>query len=138
METIEKFLKKYRTIDLAPAGDCEKIMFSKSQIDEIKSELKQIRKNNRSYFWIGVAMLIVLFILTVIIIITNLDNSETLTSVFTAFGCTTFGLISFMIYCWRQKCLTETLITLALYLQGDTLQTVIDILASQVKSNFKI
>lgn len=98
----------------------------------LRADLGKVKNDNNRYFLISVAMIILLFVASLIVVLTNLDRPNIVTAVMTAFGASTSGLIWIMIKLWREKSNTEFLLALAINMDSDTLTKIIDILAKRL------
>ncbi len=74
-------------------------------------------------------MVVVLFIVSVGLVITNLQNAAVVKVVLSGFGVSAAGLITLMAKLWRVKNNTELLLILAINTDGETIKTVVNILA---------
>lgn len=99
--------------------------------ENLRKDLDKIKNDNSRYFMICVLMVIILFIASLIVVLTNLERPTLITAVQTGFGISTAGLIWLMIKLWREKTSTEFLLALAI-VDGETLKTVVDALAARM------
>jgi hypothetical protein len=100
--------------------------------DKLQRDLKAVNKDNSRYFLICVIMVLILFLVSVGIVLTNLNKPDVIKLVLGAFGVSSAGLITMMIKLWREKSTVELLILLAISMDTDTLKTVIGVLAKRL------
>lgn len=98
----------------------------------LRRDLETVRGANNRYFVLCVAMSILLFIISIVVVLTNLTNTGVVKVVMSAFGIPATGLITFMSKLWRVKSNTEMLILLAINTDADTIKAVINILSKQL------
>jgi len=96
--------------------------------------LEQVKKDNRLYFIICVAMVLTLFIISIVFVLANLDRPGAIKIAMAAFGISTAGLMAKMIGLWREKSNTEFLLLLAPNVDADTIKTIVGILAKRILS----
>ena len=85
---------------------------NESQIDNLRKDLKSISSNNNIFYLICVAMVVLVFILSLIFIITNIANPEKIKVVFSVTGVSIMGLIVYMNKLWKEKVKTDMLLLL--------------------------
>ena len=100
--------------------------------EKLKRDLSAISKGNNRYFLICVVMVVILFLVSVGVVLTNLNKPDIIKIVLGAFGISSAGLITMMIKLWREKSNTELLILLAINMDSDTLKSIIAILAKRL------
>jgi hypothetical protein len=95
----------------------------------LRKDLGRVKQDNNRYFVVCVAMVVVLFIVSVGLVITNLQNAGVVKVVLSGFGVSAAGLITLMTKLWRVKNNTELLLILAVNTDSGTIKTVVNILA---------
>jgi hypothetical protein len=100
--------------------------------DRLKRDLAAVNKDNNRYFLICVAMVLILFLVSVGVVLTNLAKPDIIKVVMAAFGISSAGLITMMIKLWREKSNIELLILLAINMDPETLKTVITIMVKRL------
>jgi hypothetical protein len=100
--------------------------------DKLKHDLSAVNKANNRYFLVCVAMVVLLFLVSVGVILTNLNRPEIIKVVMSAFGISSAGLITVMIKLWREKSNIELLLLLAINMDTDTLKTVVTMLVNRL------
>jgi hypothetical protein len=101
-------------------------------VEKLKRDLSAVSKNNTKYFIICVIMVLVLFVISIIVVLTNLNKPDIIKVVMAAFGISCAGLITMMIKLWREKSNIELLIILAINMDLDTLKTVVAVLVRRL------
>jgi hypothetical protein len=97
--------------------------------EKLRSDLRFVITTNRRYFAMAAGLTIGLFVVLVVVILTNVERQEVLTGAVLAFGVSVAGCISWMVKIAMNKQTSEALLTLAAHLDEDALKTVITILA---------
>jgi hypothetical protein len=100
--------------------------------EKLQRDLAAVSKTNTTYFIICVIMVVVLFIVSIGVVLTNLNNPDIIKVVLAAFGVSCAGLITMMIKLWREKSNIELLIILAINMDLDTLKTVVAVLVRRL------
>lgn len=144
MTSLRAVLHKYAdvTVPTAPLGSDEtgneekpeRKRVKRADIDKanLRKDLEAVKRDNGRYFVVCVVMIGLLFITSIIVVLTNLANPDIIKGAMAAFGISTAGLITLMIKLWRTKSNTEMLILLAINMDAETIKTVIGILAKRV------
>lgn len=144
MTSLRAVLHKYAdvTVPTAPLGSDETDQEEKPERKRVKrvdidkanlrKDLEAVKRDNGRYFVVCVVMIGLLFITSIIVVLTNLANPDIIKGAMAAFGISTAGLITLMIKLWRTKSNTEMLILLAINMDAETIKTVIGILAKRV------
>ena len=102
---------------------------------QLRADLEKVKTDNKLYFLICVAMVVVLFITSLMLVLFNLEKPNIVTLVMTVSGASIGGLIFFMVKLWREKSNTEVVLALAINMKDDaTLRRVIEILAARLPS----
>jgi hypothetical protein len=120
--------------DALGGDESEKISVTAPPLDveKLRRDLSAVSKNNTKYFVVCVIMVLVLFIVSIVVVLTNLSNPDIIKVVMAAFGISCAGLITMMIRLWREKSNTELLIILAINMDLDTLKAVVAVLAKKL------
>jgi hypothetical protein len=85
-------------------------------------ELRGVQRSSLRVFWICFAGAVLLFAVSLALpLITSLEGGAAIASQ-TAFGATTFGLLTFMFRQWRTKSCTDVLITFAAHGNEDAMK----------------
>lgn len=134
MSKLKQILLNYTDSDAAPLGGSGARRLTKEERDRLHADLVRVQHANERFVWLVAGMLFVLFVVLLIIITTNLDKPDIIKSISAAFGISAAGIIRWLVGIWREKTNTETLLQLAVDLEGDALKTVITILARGKKS----
>jgi hypothetical protein len=100
--------------------------------DSFIREIKQIRKNNEIYFWICIGMAAILFIVTIVIVFSNIGSSDVIKVATAGLGATTAGVLAFTVKMVRTKGNIETLLALAPEVNDDLLKMIIEILGRRL------
>jgi hypothetical protein len=95
----------------------------------LRKDLQRVKQDNNRYFVVCAAMVVLLFVVSVGLVIVNLQNAAVVKIALSAFGVSAAGLITVMTNLWRVKSNTELLMILAINTDGETLKTVVNILA---------
>ncbi len=141
MTNLRSLLKQYS--DIAPivsvqlgtdetvADEKRHVATRRQEIDRkaLRKDLYRVKQDNNRYFVVCAAMVVVLFIVSVGLVITNLQNAAVVKVVLSGFGVSAAGLITLMAKLWRVKNNTELLLILAINTDGETIKTVVNILA---------
>lgn len=109
----------------------EKRHVGRQEIDRkaLRRDLSRVKRENNRYFVVCAAMVVVLFIISVSLVITNLQNAAVVKIVLSGFGVSAAGLITVMTKLWRVKNNTELLLILAINTDSETIKAVVNILA---------
>jgi len=121
--------------DALGGDDAERRVVSTSpplNVEKLKQDLSAVTKNNTKYFILCVIMVLVLFVVSITVVLTNLGKPDIIKVVMAAFGISCAGLITMMIKLWREKSNTELLIILAINMDLDTLKAVVAVLAKKL------
>lgn len=101
--------------------------------EQLRADLLAVSKNNSSFFYIGVGMLVVLFVAALVLIWMWQDRPQLITGVFAASGVSVTGIVATMFSHWKEKVRTDMLLAL---LGGtddqETLKTVVSTLANKL------
>jgi D-alanyl-lipoteichoic acid acyltransferase DltB (MBOAT superfamily) len=100
--------------------------------DKLKRDLSAVNKDNGRYFFVCVAMVVLLFLVSIGVILTNLNKPDIIKVVMAAFGISSAGLITMMIKLWREKSNVELLILLAINMDAETLKTIVAVLIKRL------
>jgi hypothetical protein len=100
--------------------------------DKLKRDLSAVNKDNSRYFFVCVAMVVLLFLVSIGIILTNLSKPDIIKVAMAAFGISSAGLITMMIKLWREKSNVELLILLAINMDAETLKTIVAVLIKRL------
>jgi len=100
--------------------------------DKLKRDLAAVNKDNNRYFLVCVMMVVFLFLVSIGVVLTNLNKPDIIKVVMAAFGISSAGLITMMIKLWREKSNGELLILLAINMDSDTLKTIVTVLLKRL------
>lgn len=100
--------------------------------ERLKLDLSAANKDNSRYFLVCTVMVVLLFLVSIGVVLTNLSNPNIIKIVMVAFGISSAGLITMMIKLWREKSNVELLILLAINMDSDTLKTVVNVLVKRL------
>jgi hypothetical protein len=92
----------------------------------LSDRLRGILRSNTIYFNVCIGLVLVLFITSIIVVVTNLESPELITAALGGFGIGSVGLVSLMLQRWREKVATEVLLELAVWFQGDHLRMIVN------------
>jgi hypothetical protein len=98
----------------------------------LRADLEIVKRDNQRYFWICVFMIIVLYAVSLIVVLTNLERPDLIKIIMGIFGISTSGLIWMMIKLWREKSNTEYLLALAINMDIKTLTKIVNLLATRL------
>ena len=99
---------------------------------KLKRHLDALNQDNRRYFTVCVAMIVILFVVSVVVVLGHLNDRTVVQTALMAFGVSSTGLIIWMIRIWRIKTNTEFFMLLATQTDSDTMRMLIRILADKV------
>jgi hypothetical protein len=101
--------------------------------DRLRKDLLAVSDKNKSFFYIGVAMLVILFLAALGLVWMWRDKPQLITGVFAATGVSITGIIATMFSHWKEKVRSDMLLAL---LSGtddvETLKAVIGALAAKL------
>ena len=95
------------------------------QRERLTNELLAVSRKNRSLLYIGVGMLIVLFIAALFLVWLWRANPQLITAVFGATGLSLTGIIASMFSHWKEKVRIDLLLVLLTDTDDETIKTVI-------------
>lgn len=93
---------------------------------ELRVRLDRVVRDNAIYLWICFAFTGLLFVVAMIVVLTNLNQPGLVQIAFAAVTATTGGAVYMMRALWREKVATEILMALCDAFDGDALRTVVD------------
>jgi len=142
MASLRDVLQKYAAPSKAPsaragADETNPSEVVSEQIIKIdrgafQRDLEAVKRGNRAYFIVCVVMIVLLFMVSLIVVLSNLDKPDWIKVAMTVFGVSSAGLITVMINLWRTKSNTEFLLILAPNVDAETLRIIIEILARRL------
>jgi hypothetical protein len=132
MSAVTAVLQKYRNADFAPGGGDQAAALPSTERQALMSDLEKVIQRNRSLFWIIVSMLGCIFVLQILILFVFRGSPAIVATSETVLGLSSAGAIYWLINLWREKSSAELLLTLAVALGGDALQTVINVLVTSI------
>jgi hypothetical protein len=100
--------------------------------DVLRQDLAGVRDENKRWFAVCGAMVVLLFIVSIVMTVLHVTEPATLKAVLSAFGISSAGLILLMFRFWRTKSYTEVLVILAVNMDAAAMKTVITILAKKL------
>lgn len=77
------------------------------------ADLKEVQAGNRWYFRTCVAMILLLYLATIVVVLLNLRRPDILKVTTAIFGVSAPALVLWMIGLWREKVATETILVFA-------------------------
>ena len=80
------------------------------------------------YFNLCIGLVVVLFVASIVIVVTHLESPKLITAALGGFGIGSIGLVSLMLQRWREKLAAEVLLELAVWFQGDQLKMIVNAL----------
>lgn len=98
----------------------------------LKRGLVQVKKDNNRYFLICVAMVLILFAVSVGVVIFKNDQPDLIKAIMAALGVSSAGLITMMIKLWRDKSNVELVLVLATNMDDEALKTVLAVLVKKI------
>jgi hypothetical protein len=101
---------------------------------ELRNSLQEVSGRNRTYFWICIVMILILFIAACWISLTHLQDPSYVRNVFAVTGVSFLGLISQMTRLWKTKVLSDMTLVLAGGLNPDDLRPIIKLLLTSIKA----
>ena len=136
MASLKETLLKYAETS-APFASEERIETEerpKSTFDKdaFLREIKDIRKKNEIYFYICIAMAVCLFVVSIVVVVNNLDESAIVKVAMGGFGITSAGLLTWTFKALRTKNVIEVLISMAPQVNDDLLKLIIETLARRL------
>jgi hypothetical protein len=78
--------------------------------DKLRQALQEVRARNERYFVVVIAVVVVFFIASWVLVFLNRNEPSTLNTVFAALGGTVFGSMWMMVRLWRQKVATDIIL----------------------------
>jgi hypothetical protein len=121
MSDLKSVLTKYAPSAEADLGGGKKEL----QREQLRNDLLAVSAKNKSFFYIGVVMLIVLFVAALLLVWLWRDRPQLITAVFGATGLSLTGIIATMFSHWKEKVRTDMLIALLSGTDEETIKTVI-------------
>lgn len=112
-------------------GDTE-TRLSDKKIDDLKHELSKISSKNKVYFVICVSMVILMFILSLVLVIMNMNDPSKIQIIFSVTGVSIMGLVIYMHRLWKEKVNSDLLITLVGTLESDVINSVLSALINKI------
>ena len=100
--------------------------------DALRQDLAGVRDENKRWFAVCGAMVVLLFIVSIVMTVLHVTEPATLKAVLSAFGISSAGLILLMFRFWRTKSYTDVLVILAVNMDAAAMKTVITILAKKL------
>jgi hypothetical protein len=94
----------------------------------LNNRLRGVLRSNTIYFNLSIALVIVLFVASIVVVTTHLESPALITAALGGFGIGSIGLVGMMLRSWREKTATELLIELAVWFQGDQLRMIVNAL----------
>lgn len=94
----------------------------------LTDRLRGVVRGNVVYFNVCIGLVVVLFVASVIVVVTNLRNPALITAALGGFGISAVGLVGTLLQRWREKLAAEVLIELAVWFQGDQLRLIVNAL----------
>lgn len=104
-----------------------------AKVNDLKTSLQAVSKNNRGYFLLCVAMIVLLFIAACWISLTHLQDPSFIQGVFAVTGVSFLGLITQMVRLWKTKVLADMTLVLAGNLNPADLRQVVELLLKSLK-----
>ena len=101
----------------------------KPDVDNFRNNLESLRVRNDRYFVVLVAMVVVCFVVSLILLVYFKQNTVSMTAVFGATGLSIGGLVNVMLKIWKDKNQNDMLYALIGQLDDHTLRSVAAILA---------
>ena len=95
------------------------------QIDNLMKDLRSISSNNSIFYWICVGMVVIVFLLSLFLIIYNLDKPDNIRIIFSITGVSVMGLIVYMNKLWKEKVNTDILLVLIGTLKKEMINTIL-------------
>jgi hypothetical protein len=99
---------------------------------DLQRDLAKISKQNEKYFWVGVAMAIVLFVALVVIAFLHQRDSITAQAVPPLLGTSAAVIVWRMFRTWREKIYTDCVVALVPNVDDDMLRTIIAVLVQKI------
>ena len=129
MSNLKSVLIEHAPSPEAPLGGKKKDL----QREQLRKDLLAVSDKNKSFFRIGVGMLVVLFVTALGLVWLWRDRAELITGVFGATGISVTGIISTMFSHWKEKVKTDMLLTLLTGIDDlETLRTIVGTLADKL------
>lgn len=101
---------------------------SNFQAEQLRAELRKLRKSKDWAFSVCVGMVVFAFIVSIVLVILLFRDPEAITILFGATGLTTAGLITAMRGIWKEKVAIELTITLIENMRPDSFESIIPVL----------
>jgi len=128
---LEEIAKKYSDPDHAPLGVGQPSrILSPEERQHLRDDLQIAIGRNRSGFIVIVSLIVILFLLNTAIVVTHLEEPATIQAATAALGVSAAGLITWMVRLWSEKSRLEILAVFAVNLEGESLTTLLNVLAS--------
>jgi len=94
----------------------------------LSDRLRAVLRSNTMYFNLCIGLVVVLFVASIVIVVTHLESPKLITAALGGFGIGSIGLVSLMLQRWREKLAAEVLLELAVWFQGDQLKMIVNAL----------
>jgi hypothetical protein len=128
MSKLKAVLAKYAPAPAAPFGGSKHVL----KKEQLRKDLLAVSDKNKSFFYIGVGMLVVLFVAALSLVWLWNDKPQLISAVFAASGVSITGIIATMFKHWKEKVRTDMLLALLSGTDDETLKTVVGTLASKL------
>jgi hypothetical protein len=100
--------------------------------EALRQDLAKIRDENKRWFAVCAAMVVVLFIVSIVMTVVHVGEPATIKTILSAFGVSTAGLIVMMFRFWRTKSYSEMLVLLAANMDAVTMRSVVEVLIKKL------
>ena len=129
MKNYRDALSRFAATDLG--GGAEDHPQKASAEEVLRKDILDVMRSDTKYFNLCVAILIVLFIGSILVVLINLNHPATITAIFAATGISYGYLLNQITGLWREKSHAEVAYTLARNLPPQDLKAVISVLLAK-------
>jgi hypothetical protein len=131
MKKLDDLLQNYVDEPVPALAPPRRKTLARADRDRLLRDLGRLQKGNQTMLWIVILMLIILFLVSIGIVLANLNEPATVKAASAALGISAAACVRWLLSIWREKSNSEIFLRLALSLEGDALKEVISILAEK-------
>ncbi|MGD2071064.1 MAG: hypothetical protein PVI57_20515 [Gemmatimonadota bacterium] len=132
--SLSDVLARYRDVEHAPLGGDERRRLSDEERAALRADLERIERTNGRIVWIAVGLLLALFVAWWGVVFMGEGDAGRAQLASGAFGLSAAGCVRWLLRVWREKSSAALLLRLAVDLEGDSLATVINVLADRSRA----
>ena len=141
MTSLKEVLSRYTTATAASAplgaDDTAEPVTARSAVpaidrEALRQDLAKIRDDNRIWFGVCAAMVVVLFFVSIVMTVIHVGEPTTIRTILSAFGVSTAGLIVMMFRFWRTKSYSEMLMIFAANMDAAMMRSIVEVLIKRL------